>query len=81
MAMTGTSWRAQSRGWRSVLAERAYFLWESEGRPEGNAEQHWHRAFEQHVRERAYFRWLNEGCPHGKAEDHWHRSVAHETYP
>ena len=69
------------QGLENVLAHRAYFLWLSEGTPEGRAEEHWRRAFEDHVRERAYFLWLNEGCPDGHAEDHWHRSVAHETYP
>jgi hypothetical protein len=24
--------------------ERAYFLWEQEGRPEGRADEHWHAA-------------------------------------
>jgi hypothetical protein len=27
-----------------VIRERAYFLWESEGRPEGRALDHWRRA-------------------------------------
>jgi hypothetical protein len=26
------------------LRQRAYELWEREGRPDGRAEQHWHRA-------------------------------------
>jgi hypothetical protein len=26
------------------IRERAYFLWEQEGRPEGRAEEHWHQA-------------------------------------
>jgi hypothetical protein len=28
-----------------AVRERAYFLWESEGRPEGRALDHWQRAF------------------------------------
>ena len=28
------------------IRERAYRMWESEGRPEGRAEQYWHRAEE-----------------------------------
>jgi hypothetical protein len=28
------------------VRERAYFLWEREGRPHGRAEAHWHRAAE-----------------------------------
>jgi hypothetical protein len=27
-----------------AIRERAYFLWEGEGRPEGRAEHHWHSA-------------------------------------
>ena len=27
-----------------AVRERAYFLWEKEGRPEGRALDHWHRA-------------------------------------
>jgi hypothetical protein len=29
------------------IARRAYFLWESRGRPHGSAEEDWHRAKEQ----------------------------------
>ena len=27
-----------------AIRERAYFLWEDEGRPEGRAQDHWRRA-------------------------------------
>jgi hypothetical protein len=30
--------------WRREVRERAYALWERDGRPEGQAEQHWFRA-------------------------------------
>jgi len=69
------------QGLEHVLRERAYFLWENEGCPPGQAEDHWYRAFDQHLRERAYFLWLSEDCPEGRAEEHWSRAYAFETYP
>lgn len=30
-----------------VIRERAYRIWESEGRPDGKHEEHWRRAFEE----------------------------------
>ena len=30
-----------------AVRERAYFLWEGEGRPEGQAKEHWQRALEE----------------------------------
>lgn len=38
----------------------AYFLWEQDGRPEGQAEEYWRRALEKHRSERKYDRWLDE---------------------
>jgi len=32
--------------WQRRVRERAYALWEREGRPESRAEQHWFRAEE-----------------------------------
>jgi hypothetical protein len=29
------------RNWEKAVRERAYFIWESEGRPEGRADDHW----------------------------------------
>jgi hypothetical protein len=31
-------------GWETRVRERAYAIWEREGRPEGGAEQHWAQA-------------------------------------
>ena len=31
----------------SIIRERAYFIWEQEGRPQGRAEAHWAAAAEQ----------------------------------
>jgi hypothetical protein len=29
------------RDWEQAIRERAYLIWESEGRPEGRADDHW----------------------------------------
>jgi hypothetical protein len=34
-------------GWETRVRERAYAIWEREGRPEGGAEQHWAQAEEE----------------------------------
>ena len=34
----------QALGEERAVRERAYFLWENEGRPEGRALDHWQRA-------------------------------------
>ncbi len=60
-------------GLEQAVRERAYLLWEQEGRPEGQAEEYWHRALDQHLRERAYVLWQQEGSPEGGADEHWHR--------
>lgn len=52
-------------GLEQAVRERAYFLWEQEGRPEGRADEYWHRALDQHLRERAYVLWQQEGSPEG----------------
>ena len=54
------------------VRERAYYLWEQAGRPEGSQEEFWHQAREEHFRERAYRLWEYEGRPEGHADRHWH---------
>jgi Protein of unknown function (DUF2934) len=54
-----------------IVRERAYQLWEQEGRPEGRSDEYWHRAHEQRLRERAYRIWEQEGCPEGQADRHY----------
>jgi len=54
------------------VRERAYFLWERAGRPEGSQDAFWHEAREEHFRERAYRLWEYEGRPEGHADRHWH---------
>ena len=60
------------------VREEAYRLWEADGRPEGRAAEHWHRARDAHIRDRAYRLWEREGRPEGRAEEYWHRTVAFE---
>jgi hypothetical protein len=67
-------------GLEHAVRERAYLLWEQDGRPEGRAEEYWHQALDQHLRERAYVLWQQEGSPEGRAEEHWRRVLDFETY-
>ena len=60
-------------GLEQAVRERAYFLWEQEGRPEGRADEYWDRALDEHLRERAYVLWQQEGSPEGGADQYWHR--------
>ena len=59
----------------TAIAERirqtAYFLWEQDGRPEGEAMAYWLRAKDALVRQLAYDRWLAEGAPPDRAELFW----------
>jgi Protein of unknown function (DUF2934) len=67
------------QGLDQVVRERAYFLWEQEGCPEGRADEYWHRAHDQHLREHAYMLWQQESCPEGRADEYWHRTREFET--
>ncbi len=60
-------------GLERVVRERAYFLWEQDGRPEGRSEEYWHRATNERLRERAYVLWQQEGRPEGRADEYWFR--------
>jgi hypothetical protein len=62
-------------GLEQAVRERAYLLWEKEGRPEGRAEEFWYRALDQHLRERAYVLWQQEGSPEGRQDEYWRRLV------
>ena len=63
-----------------AVRERAYLLWEQDGRPKGRAEEYWHRALDQHLRERAYVLWQQEGSPEGRAEEYWERILNFEAH-
>jgi hypothetical protein len=65
-------------GLDQFVRDRAYYLWEQAGRPEGRAEDFWHQAQHQRFCERAYALWEREGCPEGKADEHWFRIRAFE---
>jgi len=56
------------------IRDRAYRLWEQEGRPDGKADEHWSRARHQHLCERAYALWDSEGCQDGCADQNWLRT-------
>lgn len=38
--------RAQDVNQEKAVREKAYYFWESEGRPDGRAQEHWQRAIE-----------------------------------
>ena len=65
-------------GLDQFVRDRAYFLWEQAGRPEGHTDDFWHQAQYQRFCERAYALWEREGCPEGKGEEHWYRTRAFE---
>jgi hypothetical protein len=52
-------------GLDQAVRERAYRLREEDGRPDGRAEEYWHRALDQHLRERAYVLWQQKAVPKG----------------
>ena len=75
----GTSACSQTKqGLDQIVRERAYFLWEGEGRSEGRADEHWHRAHHRHLCERAYVLWQQQGCPEDQADQLWQRVVEFE---
>jgi len=59
----------------TAIAERirqtAYFMWEQDGRPEGQAMAYWLRAKEALIRQLAYDRWLAGGAPPDSSELFW----------
>jgi hypothetical protein len=44
------------------IRERAYFIWEEEGRPEGRHRKHWERARVQIDQEDGTGPWSERGC-------------------
>ena len=65
-------------GLDQFVRERAYFLWEQAGRPEGRADDFWHQAQHERFCDRAYALWEREDRPEGKADEHWYRVRAFE---
>lgn len=53
------------------LKERAYFIWQREGCPEGRALDNWLEAKREEIRLRAYCIWEREGRPEGWELDCW----------
>lgn len=46
-----------------AMRERAYFLWEQDGKPEGRSEYFWHRARAEVLRSLAYQMWERQLAP------------------
>ncbi len=65
-------------GLKEVVRQLAYYMWERDGRPDGCADDYWHRAREQRLRERAYLLWQYEGGPDGRADEYWFRTCQFE---
>lgn len=68
----------------SAIAERAWFIYENTGYPQGHALDHWLQAeHEQQEHEtiavRAWFIYENAGRPQGHALDHWLRAEREHT--
>lgn len=61
-------------GLEQLVRERAYALWEQEGRPDGRAEDFWQRALDEHLRDRAYVLWQQEGSSEGAADADWEQT-------
>ncbi|WP_297106427.1 DUF2934 domain-containing protein [uncultured Devosia sp.] len=53
------------------IRRTAYFLWEQDGRPEGQAMAYWLRAKQALIRQVAYDRWLAGGAPPDRSELFW----------
>lgn len=63
------------------IRRTAYFLWEQDGRPEGQAMAYWLRAKQALIRQMAYDRWLLEGTPPDRSDLFWsaaERTLDHE---
>ena len=54
-----------------VISDRAYAIWEAEGRPEGRELEHWVQAELDVTAERAYGLWEAAGRPDGRDLDFW----------
>ena len=55
--------------YEEAVRQTAYFLWEQDGKPEGQANTYWLRAQERHARQRDYDAWLGEGSSQERAGD------------
>lgn len=61
-------------GLKQSVRERAYALWEEEGRPEEQTDEYWLRALDQHLWERAYVLWQKGGSVKGGAGEDWDKT-------
>jgi hypothetical protein len=70
MEITGAQCPKRGTGPGQLVRERAYFLWENDGCPDGRA--NWQKAHDEHLQGRAYILWQQEGSPEGQADEQWH---------
>jgi hypothetical protein len=66
-------------GLEQEIRERAYFLWEQDGCPEGQSEDYWARALDQHLRDRAYVLWQQRGSHEERGDANWFRTEQFEA--
>ena len=67
-------------GLEEEIRERAYFLWESDGRPEGQADTYWHRACNERTSERSHVLWEQKGSQPGQADQNWRQTQEFQKY-
>jgi len=51
------------KDFEQAVRETAYFLWESDGRPQGREKEYWFRALERSLRQRGSDRELRDNAP------------------
>ena len=61
-------------GLEQAVRERAYALWEQDGRPK-RALRSIGIALDEHLRQRAYTLWQQDGSPAGRADEYWDRLI------
>jgi len=76
LAPYGDEVRADSEthtGLEDALRERAYYLWEKNGRPEGEADRFWKLAHDETTAERSHVLWEQDGSRPDQADKNWHQ--------
>ena len=60
-------------GLEDALRERAYFLWENNGRPDGEADRFWKLAHDETTAERSHVLWEQDGSHPDQSDKNWHQ--------
>jgi hypothetical protein len=58
-----------------AVRERAYLLWEQDGRPAEAGERYWFQARDGYLRDCSYALWEQAGRPEGGPEKFWHSAA------